>query len=96
MITVDRNSQLPDGRLDKKFKGIRVFSRDELKQDGMRLRLQNSKVKFYIEDVRDRRSVDDAMGKVDYVFHAAVLKQVPTCEFFPCRQRRSMFWEVRM
>jgi UDP-N-acetylglucosamine 4,6-dehydratase/5-epimerase len=62
---------------------IRVFSRDELKQEEMRLRLQNSAVKFYIGDVRDRDSVDDAMEGVDYVFHAAALKQVPTCEFFP-------------
>jgi len=69
--------------LDKNFKEIRVFSIDEFKQDDMRLRLQNSKVKFYIGDVRDCSSVDDAMGKVDYVFHAAALKQVPTCEFFP-------------
>ena len=72
-----------DYLLDKKFKEIRVFSRDELKQDNMRLRLQNSKVKFYIGDVRDRSSVDDAMSGVDYVFHAAALKQVPACEFFP-------------
>jgi len=72
-----------DYLLDKNFKEIRVFSRDELKQDDMRLRLQNLKVKFYIGDVRDRSSVDDAMAGVDYVFHAAALKQVPTCEFFP-------------
>lgn len=69
--------------LDKDFQEIRVFSRDELKQEEMRLRLQNSKIKFYIGDVRDRSSVDDAMAGVDYVFHAAALKQVPTCEFFP-------------
>ena len=72
-----------DYLLDKNFKEIRVFSRDELKQDDMRLRLQNSKVKFYLGDVRDRSSVDDAMPDVDYVFHAAALKQVPACEFFP-------------
>jgi UDP-N-acetylglucosamine 4,6-dehydratase/5-epimerase len=69
--------------LDKNFKEIRVFSRDELKQDEMRLRFQNPKIKFYIGDIRDRSSVDDAMSGVDYVFHAAALKQVPTCEFFP-------------
>jgi len=62
---------------------IRIFSRDEKKQDDMRHRLQNSKVKFYIGDVRDRESIDVAMKGVDYVFHAAALKQVPTCEFFP-------------
>jgi UDP-N-acetylglucosamine 4,6-dehydratase/5-epimerase len=72
-----------DYLLDKKIKEIRVFSRDELKQDNMRLRLKNSKVKFYIGDVRDRSSVDDAMAGANYVFHAAALKQVPTCEFFP-------------
>lgn len=65
------------------FKEIRIFSRDEKKQDDMRHALQNSKVKFYIGDVRDRASVDIAMSGVDYVFHAAALKQVPSCEFFP-------------
>ena len=69
--------------LDKNFEEIRVFSRDELKQEEMRLRFQNPKIKFYIGDVRDRDSVDDAMAGVDYVFHAAALKQVPTWEFFP-------------
>lgn len=65
------------------FKEIRIFSRDEKKQDDMRHQLQNSKVKFYIGDVRNRESVDVAMAGVDYVFHAAALKQVPSCEFFP-------------
>lgn len=65
------------------FKEIRIFSRDEKKQDDMRHALQNHKVKFYIGDVRDRASVDIAMTGVDYVFHAAALKQVPSCEFFP-------------
>ena len=69
--------------LDKNFEEIRIFSRDELKQEEMRLRFQNSKIKFHIGDVRDRDSVDDVMAGVDYVFHAAALKQVPTCEFFP-------------
>ena len=69
--------------LDKNFEEIRVFSRDELKQEEMRLRFQNPKIKFHIGDVRDRDSVDDVMAGVDYVFHAAALKQVPTCEFFP-------------
>ena len=62
---------------------IRIFSRDEKKQDDMRHKLQNSKVKFYIGDVRNKRSVDNAMRGVDYIFHAAALKQVPSCEFFP-------------
>ena len=69
--------------LDKNFEEIRVFSRDELKQEEMRLKFQNPKIKFHIGDVRDRDSVDDVMAGVDYVFHAAALKQVPTCEFFP-------------
>jgi UDP-N-acetylglucosamine 4,6-dehydratase/5-epimerase len=69
--------------LDKGFEEIRVFSRDELKQEEMRLKFQNSTIKFHIGDVRDRDSVDDVMDGVDYVFHAAALKQVPTCEFFP-------------
>ena len=65
------------------FREIRIFSRDEKKQDDMRHELQNDKVKFYIGDVRDRASVDGAMCGVDYVFAAAALKQVPSCEFFP-------------
>ena len=62
---------------------IRIFSRDELKQDDMRKFYNNDKLKFYIGDVRDKNSIDDAMRGVDYVFHAAALKQVPSCEFFP-------------
>jgi len=69
--------------LDTDIKEIRIFSRDEKKQDDMRHKLKSDKVKFYIGDVRDRCSVDDAMKGVDYVFHAAALKQVPSCEFFP-------------
>ena len=69
--------------LDSDVREIRIFSRDEKKQDDMRHQLQNPKVKFYIGDVRDRLSVDGAMGGVDYIFHAAALKQVPSCEFFP-------------
>jgi UDP-N-acetylglucosamine 4,6-dehydratase len=69
--------------LDTDIKEIRIFSRDEKKQDDMRHILNNPKVKFYIGDVRDMRSVDVAMKGVDYVFHAAALKQVPSCEFFP-------------
>ena len=65
------------------FKEIRIFSRDEKKQDDMRRELQNTKVKYYIGDVRDRESVDGVMVGVDYVFSAAALKQVPSCEFFP-------------
>lgn len=69
--------------LDSDIKEIRIFSRDEKKQDDIRHRLQNPKVKFYIGDVRDRQSVDGVMRGVDYVFSAAALKQVPSCEFFP-------------
>ncbi|NCU28037.1 NAD-dependent epimerase/dehydratase family protein, partial [Candidatus Nomurabacteria bacterium] len=69
--------------LDSDIKEIRVFSRDEKKQDDMRHRLQNPKVKFYIGDVRSRQSVDNVMKGVDYIFSAAALKQVPSCEFFP-------------
>ena len=65
------------------FKEVRIFSRDELKQELMRKALNNPKIKFYIGDTRDRESVDSAMTGVDIVFHAAALKQVPTCEFFP-------------
>lgn len=71
--------------LDSDVGEIRIFSRDEKKQDDMRHRLQNPKVKFYIGDVRDKRSVDSAMSGVDYVFSAAALKQVPSCEFSLCR-----------
>lgn len=62
---------------------IRIYSRDEKKQNDMRHAYQNNKIKFYIGDVCDRRSVDGAMQQVDYVFHAAAIKQVPSCEFFP-------------
>jgi len=65
------------------IKEIRIFSRDELKQDDMRKFYNNDKLKFYIGDVRDKNSIDDAMRDVDYVFHAAALKQVPSCEFYP-------------
>ena len=75
--------------LDSDLKEIRIFSRDEKKQDDMRHELQAKhpenakKVKFYIGDVRNPQSIRDAMPGVDYIFHAAALKQVPSCEFFP-------------
>jgi UDP-N-acetylglucosamine 4,6-dehydratase/5-epimerase len=65
------------------FSEIRIFSRDEKKQHDMRIRLNNNKVKFYIGDVRDIKSINRAMKDVNYIFHAAALKQVPSCEFFP-------------
>ena len=69
--------------LSTDIKEIRVFSRDELKQDNMRKLYNHDKLKFYIGDVRDTNSIDDAMYGVDFVFHAAALKQVPSCEFYP-------------
>lgn len=69
--------------LKSEIKEIRIFSRDEKKQHDMRIHLNSEKVKFYIGDVRDIRSIDVAMTGVDFVFHAAALKQVPSCEFFP-------------
>ena len=69
--------------LDSDIKEIRIFSRDEKKQDDMRKKYNNDKLKFYIGDVRDINSVKNAMYGVDYIFHAAALKQVPSCEFFP-------------
>ena len=67
----------------KYFDEIRIFSRDEKKQDDLRKSVNNSNVKFYIGDVRDRDSLIPAINQVDYIFHAAALKQVPSCEFFP-------------
>ncbi|TDM39077.1 NAD-dependent epimerase/dehydratase family protein [Macrococcoides goetzii] len=69
--------------LDTDIKEIRIFSRDEKKQDDMRKKYNNKKLKFYIGNVRDEQSLNIAMHNVDYVFHAAALKQVPSCEFFP-------------
>ncbi len=71
------------------IKEIRIFSRDELKQDNMRKSYNNAKIKFYLGDVRDKSSIDDAMVGVDYVFHAAALKQVPSCEFYPIQAVRT-------
>lgn len=75
--------------LDSDIKEIRIFSRDEKKQDDMRHALQTNKVKYYIGDVRNKSSVDIAMQGVDYVFSAAALKQVPSCEFFPMEAVRT-------
>ena len=75
--------------LDSDIKEIRIFSRDEKKQDDMRHALQNPKVKFYIGNVRNKDSVDVAMKGVDFVFAAAALKQVPSCEFFPAEAVRT-------
>lgn len=75
--------------LDCDIREIRIFSRDEKKQDDMRHRFQNPKIKFYIGNVRNRESVDIAMAGADYVFSAAALKQVPSCEFFPMEAVRT-------
>lgn len=72
-----------DRFLDTDIKEIRIFSRDEKKQDDMRHQYNNDKIRYYIGDVRDLNSIKNAMHGVDYVFHAAALKQVPSCEFFP-------------
>ena len=69
--------------LRSNFKEIRVFSRDEKKQEELRNELNNNKIKFYIGDTRDPKSIEDACKNVDFIFHAAALKQVPSCEFYP-------------
>jgi UDP-glucose 4-epimerase len=69
--------------LNTGLKEVRIFSRDEKKQEDMRINLSNDRVKFYIGDVRDQASVDNVCNGVDYIFHAAALKQVPSCEFYP-------------
>ena len=78
-----------DRFLDTNIKEIRIFSRDEKKQDDMRQLYRNDKIKYYIGDTRDKRSLDNVMRGVDYVFQAAALKQVPSCEFFPMEAVRT-------
>ena len=72
-----------DKFLTSDIKEIRIFSRDEKKQHDMRVKYNNPKIKFFIGDVREKDSIKPAMLNVDFVFHAAALKQVPSCEFFP-------------
>src|SRR5687768_12944419 len=71
------------------LKEIRVFSRDEKKQDDMRLEYKNNLIKYYIGDIRDFSSIQNASIGVDYIFHAAALKQVPSCEFYPMEAVRT-------
>jgi UDP-glucose 4-epimerase len=78
-----------DRFIDSDIKEIRIFSRDEKKQHDMRINYNNSKIKFYIGDVRNESSIREAMMDVDYVFHAAALKQVPSCEFYPIEAVRT-------
>lgn len=75
--------------LNSNVREIRIFSRDEKKQEDMRIELNNDKLKFYIGDVRDYSTINEAMTGVDYVFHAAALKQVPSCEFYPMEAVRT-------
>ena len=75
--------------LNTEISEIRIFSRDEKKQDDMRQYYRNPKIKYFIGDVRNRRSIDQAVQGVDYIFHAAALKQVPSCEFFPAEAVRT-------
>ena len=75
--------------LDSDISEIRIFSRDEKKQEDMRISLNNPKIKFFIGDVRSYESIASAMNNVDYVFHAAALKQVPSCEFHPMQATKT-------
>src|SRR4051794_18544468 len=75
--------------LETDIKEIRIFSRDEKKQDDMRKKYSNDKLKFYLGDVRNLESIVDATTGVDFIFHAAALKQVPSCEFFPMEAVRT-------
>ncbi len=74
------------------YSEIRIFLRDEKKQDDLRKKLNSDKVKFYIGDVRDKESVSKVVKGVDYIFHAAALKQVPSCEFFPNRGCKNKYF----
>jgi UDP-glucose 4-epimerase len=79
--------------LQTEISEIRIFSRDEKKQDDMRKLYNNDKLKFYIGDVRDYNSIESALRGVDFVFSAAALKQVPSCEFFHSRLSKQIYWE---
>ena len=76
-------SAMTENLLKMNISEIRIFSRDEKKQDDMRKKFNDNRLKFYIGDIRDNKSVEYAVKNIDYIFHAAALKQVPSCEFFP-------------
>ena len=80
-----------DKFLESQISEIRIFSRDEKKQHDMRVKYNNPKIKFYIGDVRNYESLNQALIGVNYVFHAAALKQVPSCEFYPTEAVEQMF-----
>ena len=77
--------------LDSNINEIRIFSRDEKKQHDLRLKYNNKKIKFIIGNIRDENSVNEAIKDVDYIFHAAALKQVPSCEFYPIEAVKLIF-----
>src|SRR5687768_18596904 len=83
-----------DRFLNTGVREIRIFSRDEKKQEDMRVAMNDPKLKFYIGDVREYGSVYDSFKGVDFVFHAAALKQVPSCEFYPLEALRTNVWEI--
>ena len=76
-------TQMLKSLIKTKVKEIRIFSRDEKKQDDMRREFNDPRIKFYIGDIRDEKSVENVVQGVDFIFHAAALKQVPSCEFYP-------------
>ena len=85
------NAYLNKALSNNKFSEIFVFSRDEKKQDDLRKNINDERVKFFIGDVRDINSVNQVVKNVDYIFHAAALKQVPSCEFFPIEAVKTIF-----
>lgn len=87
-------STMAENLLDKGVAKVNIFSRDEAKQDEMRRRFNDERLRFFLGDVRDADSVAPAVRGADYVFHAAALKQVPSCEFFPQQAVKTKWWGV--